>query len=235
MDQTLTVARSAISQDMIDTLSKMKQADVHFGIVSGSDLPKVLEQLSEPVLQMADWTFPENGLQAYKNGELIEKQSFEGFLGKERLEKLVDFCLDYIAKLDIPVKTSVHVEKRDGMINVSPIGRACSRDERNEFERYDHEHKIRQTFVEVLKKEFADYGLRYSIGGQISFDVFPLGWDKSFALRFVEKDYDEIHFWGDKCYEGGNDYEIWKDERTIGHSVKNPEETVAQLKEIFQL
>ena len=235
MDQTLTVARSAISQDMIDTLSKMKQAGVHFGIVSGSDLPKVLEQLSEPVLQMADWTFPENGLQAYKNGELIEKQSFEGFLGKERLEKLVDFCLDYIAKLDIPVKTSVHVEKRDGMINVSPIGRACSRDERNEFERYDHEHKIRQTFVEVLKKEFADYGLRYSIGGQISFDVFPLGWDKSFALRFVEKDYDEIHFWGDKCYEGGNDYEIWKDERTIGHSVKNPEETVAQLKEIFQL
>ena len=62
MDQTLTVARSAISQDMIDTLSKMKQTGVHFGIVSGSDLPKVLEQLSEPVLKMADWTFPENGL-----------------------------------------------------------------------------------------------------------------------------------------------------------------------------
>lgn len=27
--------------------------------------------------------------------------------------------------------------------------------------------------VEVLKKEFADYNLTYSIGGQISFDVFP--------------------------------------------------------------
>jgi len=25
--------------------------------------------------------------------------------------------------------------------------------------------------VEALKKEFADYGLTYSIGGQISFDV----------------------------------------------------------------
>lgn len=165
VDQTLTVARSLISQEMIDTLAKMKQAGVHFGIVSGSDLPKVLEQLSEPVLEMSDWTFPENGLQAYKNGELVEKQSFEGFLGKDRLDKLVNFCLDYIAKLEIPVKTSVHVEKRDGMINVSPIGRACSRDERNEFELYDHEHKIRQTFVEILKKEFADYGLRFSIGG----------------------------------------------------------------------
>jgi hypothetical protein len=27
--------------------------------------------------------------------------------------------------------------------------------------------------VEVLRKEFADYNLTYSIGGQISFDVFP--------------------------------------------------------------
>jgi hypothetical protein len=31
----------------------------------------------------------------------------------------------------------------------------------------------RKKFVEVLKKEFADYSLTYSIGGQISFDVFP--------------------------------------------------------------
>ena len=62
-----------------------------------------------------------------------------------------------------------------------------------------------------------------------------MGWDKSFALKYVEKEYDEIHFWGDKCYEGGNDFEIWKDERTIGHSVKNPEETIQQLKETFNL
>ena len=159
----------------------------------------------------------------------------ENFLGTERLDRLVNFCLEYIAKLDIPVKTSVHVEKRAGMINVSPVGRACSRDERNAFEEYDHVHLIRKTFIDILKKEFSDYGLRYSIGGQISFDVFPEGWDKSFCLKFVEKDYDEIHFFGDKCYEGGNDFEIWKDPRTIGHSVKDPNETIAQLKDLFKL
>ena len=127
------------------------------------------------------------------------------------------------------------MERRAGMINVSPIGRACSHDERNAFEEYDHEHKIRKTFVDILKQEFADYGLRYSIGGQISFDVFPEGWDKSFCLKFVEKDYDEIHFFGDKCYDGGNDFEIYKDPRTIGHSVKHPGETIDQLKELFKL
>ena len=65
--------------------------------------------------------------------------------------------------------------------------------------------------------------------------MFPEGRDKSFCLKFIEKDYDEIHFWGDKCYEGGNDFEIWKDPRTIGHSVKNPAETVQQLHEVFGL
>lgn len=34
--------------------------------------------------------------------------------------------------------------------------------------------------VEVLRKEFADLELTFSIGGQISFDVFPRGWDKTY-------------------------------------------------------
>lgn len=76
--------------------------------------------------------------------------------------------------------------------------------------------------IEILKEEFKDLNLRYSVGGQISFDVFPMGWDKSNCLKYVEKGYDEIHFWGDKTYEGGNDFEIFIDSRTIGHSVKDP-------------
>jgi phosphomannomutase len=112
------------------------------------------------------------------------------------------------------------------MINVSPIGRACNRDQRNEFEKYDHKHGIRKTMIDILKEKFAHLNLRYSVGGQISFDVFPMGWDKSFCLQYVEKEYDEIHFWGDKCYEGGNDFEIYKDPRTQGHSVKDPDQTV---------
>ena len=83
------------------------------------------------------------------------------------------------------------------MLNVSPIGRNCSQEERNDFEKYDKEHHIRETMVEVLKKEFPDYGFVYLIGGQISFDVVPKGWDKTYCLRFLD-DYDEIHFFGDK-------------------------------------
>ena len=88
------------------------------------------------------------------------------------------------------------------MINVSPIGRNASHEERQEFEAYDKIHNHRVKFVEALKEKFADYGLTYSIGGQISFDVFPKGWDKTYCLQHVEGEFKKIHFFGDKTYKG---------------------------------
>lgn len=48
-------------------------------------------------------------------------------------------------------------------------------------------------------------------------------------------DYSTIHFFGDKTFEGGNDYEIFSDPRTIGHTVLNPDETIAELEKLFDL
>jgi phosphomannomutase len=87
--------------------------------------------------------------------------------------------------------------------------------------------------VEALQKEFEGCNLTFSIGGQISFDVFPTGWDKSYCLKYIENDFDEIHFFGDKCMKGGNDHEIYEDPRTIGHEVTNPDDTVQLLNELF--
>jgi phosphomannomutase len=120
------------------------------------------------------------------------------------------------------------------MLNISPIGRNCSRDERNEFEKYDHIHKIRDTMVGVLRAEFADLNLTYSIGGQISFDVFPQGWDKTYCLNYIaEGEFDEIHFFGDKTFPGGNDHEIFAHKRVIGHTVTSPADTMMQCLAIF--
>lgn len=83
----------------------------------------------------------------------------------------------------------------------------------------------------------------FSIGGQLSFDVFPAGWDKTYCLRHLEDEakkpdginYTTIHFFGDKTAVGGNDHEIFSDPRTVGHTVLNPEDTAAQLKKLFNL
>ena len=56
--------------------------------------------------------------------------------------------------------------------------------------------------------------------------MFPIGWDKTYCLQFIDfNQYDEVHFFGDKTQEGGNDYEIFIDKRVIGHTVSGPEDT----------
>ncbi|GAB1195337.1 hypothetical protein APSETT444_004595 [Aspergillus pseudonomiae] len=213
--------------------------------VGGSDLAKQQEQLgtsSTKVSSLFDFCFAENGLTAIRLGRFLASNSFIAWIGEEKYQKLANFCLKYIADLQLPRKRGTFIEFRNGMINISPVGRNASVDERNEFEAYDKKHNIRKDFVEALKTEFPDYGLSYSIGGQISFDVFPTGWDKTYCLRYIEAEkdlsgteYKTIHFFGDKSFPGGNDYEIYSDSRTVGHAVKDPEDTMKQLKEIFQL
>ncbi|EGS18774.1 uncharacterized protein CTHT_0053830 [Thermochaetoides thermophila DSM 1495] len=245
VDGTLTPARLSASPEMLDLLKRLRQK-VAIGFVGGSDLAKQQEQLGSAevdVTTMFDFCFAENGLTAYRLGEQLPSNSFIKWIGEEQYKELVRFILHYIADLDIPIKRGTFIEFRNGMINVSPIGRNASVQERNDFEKYDKEHGVRKQFVEKLKEKFGHLGLTYSIGGQISFDVFPNGWDKTYCLRHVEADaerpdgvkFTTIHFFGDKTFPGGNDYEIYNDPRTIGHSVTGPEDTMAELKRLFDL
>uniref|UniRef100_G3MPQ8 Phosphomannomutase n=1 Tax=Amblyomma maculatum TaxID=34609 RepID=G3MPQ8_AMBMU len=231
VDGTLTKSRQVITNEMFDFLQRLKQ-DVAVALVGGSDLVKIEEQMggSQAVAEF-DYVFSENGLVAHKAGKLISQQSLLNFVGEEKLQRLINFCLRYVADLTLPQKRGTFVEFRSGMLNVSPIGRNCSLSERNAFEVYDKEHGIRSAFVKALREKFADYDLQYSIGGQISFDVFPRGWDKTYCLdQLVRDGYKTIHFFGDKTAEGGNDYEVYQDPRTVGHSVKSPEDTIVETK-----
>ena len=161
-----------------------------------------------------------------------------------------------VCLINIPCR-GTFIEFRDGLINLCPIGRNCTQEERMEFFEFDKvvmknhphslthslipflkEHKVREKFVEAMEKEFADMGLKFSIGiiiiqnictihimtaaflflltcyfgvlffvlflylgGQISIDVFPQGWDKTFCLGLIDlTQFKEVHFFGDKTY-----------------------------------
>lgn len=235
IDGTLSPARQSASDEMKALLKKLREK-VTIGVVGGSDLVKQQEQLGHDCLQHFDYNFPENGIVAYAGGKQFHSSSLVQHLGEERFKRLVNFILRYIADLDIPIKRGTFIELRTGLMNVSPIGRNCSLQERVEYEKFDLAHKIRQTFVQKLEENFADYNLRFSIGGQISFDVFPKGWDKTYCLQHVEnKGFQEIHFFGDKTLPGQNDYEIYNDKRVIGHHVDSPSDTTRIIKEIFHL
>lgn len=238
VDNTLAPAQRVIKNDMIELIAELRKKCV-VGFLGGSNLAKITNQLGgsqELMLKSFDYAFAENGLTAFRLSKSIETQSFIEFLGEERYKKLVNFCLHYIADIDIPIKRGTFIDYRNGMVNISPIGRNASIEERDIFEAYDKKFNIRQTFVKKLKEEFPDYGLTFSIGGQISFDAFPTGWDKTYALRHIKADnFKIIHFFGDKTFEGGNDYEIYNHQDTVGHAVTGPADTITQVREIFKI
>eukprot|EP00980_Cylindrotheca_fusiformis_P025858 scaffold14741_cov135-Cylindrotheca_fusiformis.AAC.8 len=192
VDGTLTIPRGEVTVDMMAFMKALSQK-ITIGIVGGSDLPKQEEQLGEGIAKVFPYNFSQNGLVAYKNGELLEVQTISKHLGEDNVKRLVNWVLKYLADLDLPVKRGTFIEFRSGMFNISPIGRNCSREERNDYEKFDLANDVRKKMVEAMKAEFADLNLTYSIGGQISFDVFPVGWDKTYCLNFLDAaDFDEI-------------------------------------------
>lgn len=150
---------------MLQLLSQLRHK-VAIGFVGGSDLAKQQEQLgtaSIPVTTLFDFCFAENGLTAYRMGQPLASHSFIKWIGEDNYKKLVRFILHYIADLDIPIKRGTFIEFRNGMINVSPIGRNASNQERAAYQDFDLQHQIRSQFVEALKKEFPNLGLTYVV------------------------------------------------------------------------
>lgn len=237
VDGTLTKPRNVIEASLHDFLMKKVKPLCKLGLVGGSDFKKIAEQMNgDDVTHRFNYVFAENGLIHYKEGEKLSSQNIQAYMGEDKLQKLINFCLRYLSEVTLPVKRGTFIEFRLGMINVCPVGRSCSQEERDDFEKYDKQYKIRENMIKALREEFPDLGLTFSIGGQISFDVFPTGWDKTYCLQHLEDEgFDEIHFFGDKTEKGGNDYEIFRDSRVIGHKVVNPDDTKKQLQELFNL
>lgn len=234
VDGTLTQPRKVVEEKMEQFIESIRDR-VTLGIVGGSDLVKIAEQMKGmSVVDKYDYVFSENGLVGHKQGKEFHRQNIAKYMGDDKLQKMINFSLRYMSELELPVKRGTFVEFRSGLINLCPVGRSCSQAERDQFNAYDQEHKIREKFRAALMDQFHSYGLRFVIGGQISIDAFPEGWDKRYCLQFVEEDaYETIHFFGDKTSEGGNDYEIFSDPRTVGHTVTGPDDTIKQLKEIL--
>ena len=184
---------------MATALGELKK-HVTVGVVSGSDVIKLDEQLQGDSIHKFKYVFGENGVCAYKDGQLISHevrvtgfasnvnlhlflQSIQKVFGDETLKRVINFTLKYIADLDIPVKRGTFIEYRSvtnslecleikvfpfsrAQLNISPIGRNCSLEERNAFSELDKKQGIRAAFKKVLEEEFKDIDMEFAIGEQ---------------------------------------------------------------------
>jgi phosphomannomutase len=89
VDGTLTIPRGEVTESMMTFLKDLSKK-VTVGIVGGSDLPKQEEQLGAGIVNLFPYNFSQNGLVAYKNGELIEIQTIAKHLGEDNVKRIVN-------------------------------------------------------------------------------------------------------------------------------------------------
>jgi len=229
VDGTLTPSRQKITPEILEHLKNLRE-NVEIGFVGGSNLEKQQEQICDEILELFDYSFPENGLSFYRNKELVSKTSIVEHLGEDKIQEITNESLGYLSKIKLPFKRGNFIELRDSIMNVSPVGRSCSLKERKSFFEYDKKHLIREKYCEYMREKFD--GIRFCIGGQISIDIFPDGWDKTYCLNHL--DHKKIIFFGDMVLPGQNDYEIYSHDGVTGIHVKGPEDTVLKSNEILR-
>eukprot|EP01057_Protomagalhaensia_wolfi_P001974 Protomagalhaensia_wolfi_Nauph_80__1973@NODE_2247_length_1154_cov_20_425112_g1753_i0_p1_GENE_NODE_2247_length_1154_cov_20_425112_g1753_i0NODE_2247_length_1154_cov_20_425112_g1753_i0_p1_ORF_typecomplete_len293_score44_82PMM/PF03332_13/2_6e56Hydrolase_3/PF08282_12/0_0037SOCS_box/PF07525_16/0_074Trehalose_PPase/PF02358_16/0_34Trehalose_PPase/PF02358_16/2_2e03_NODE_2247_length_1154_cov_20_425112_g1753_i02351113 len=257
VDGTISHPQKPVFDEIRQVLRKLASLYptlVTTGFVSGSGPDKITRQVGvertadllrsseHPNSCHINYMFYENGLLSFSEGhdrqlKELSRLSIRDHLGDANYVALVNGILFEFSQIQLPVKTSQFVELRTGTLNVSPIGRACTYAERDAFAVLDKEQGIRLKLQKRLSEQFsASMDLVFAIGGQISLDIYPRGWDKSFCLGLMKLDqFNEIHFFGDRCSEGGNDHGIYIDERvTHRHAVDGPEKTLGILRSLLK-
>ena len=231
IDGTLTQPMATVDPVILDALrdAKRRHPGLRLGIVGGSDRAKAEKQMGADVLAtLFDVCFHENGAVVYRGHELAHADELDSLLDERDVKALTEFVLGWIAACDAPVKTGTFVERRRCALNVSPIGRGCSQEQRHAFAEWDRGAKCRERLVEAIHQKFPDLAIDLAIGGEISVDIVPRGFDKTRCLVHLP-DIDEIVFIGDRTAPGGNDHALYIHPRVRGITTTGPADTIRLL------
>ena len=241
MDGTLTEARKPFASFLSSPLWSLGQvADI--GIVTGSDLDYVEEQLSSLISNQSIHhclhILPCNGTKWRKPFayDLCHNAQMEKEIGKNKYRRLIEILIKfqmYVTDYDIPL-TGNFISTRGSMINWCPIGRNANDKQRKYFKKLDKKSNLRRKAFMKLRLTLDSNDMQdiiVKLGGDTSFDIYPMGWDKTYALRhFGDRN---VWFVGDRARSPkGNDYEIFQ---ACGHRsfhTDGPEQTKEIIKEI---
>jgi phosphomannomutase len=200
IDGTLTPPTQKMQGDFIYSfLDWSKSKD--FFLVGGSSNNSLLRQLPSSIFSRACGIFSSMGNELRIKNKLIYKREWKPSV--ELLSKLLEWHM----KSPYQQKGKKYIDKRVGMINFSIAGRDSNENERKKYFEWDKIHSERETIANDLSEEFPNLDIR--IGGMISLDIQPKGFNKSQAVDWVRDSgmYNKIYYFGDKGFEGGNDYD----------------------------
>ena len=198
VDGTLTPSRKQIDSKFWTFFLKFCCSnDVY--LVTGSDREKTVEQLGLDICYRAKRVYNCSGCDVYERDVNVYRDTWKP---SDEVRQFLQDELDYSQFM---IRTDPHIEERPGCINFSILGRGANWTEREVYKEWDKDEHERVSIARRFNERFPD--LYATVGGQTGLDIAPLGRDKSQILRDFNED-DELHFFGDRMEEGGNDHSL---------------------------
>jgi len=205
VDGTLTHPLTEVDEEFAEIfLSWVRDNQKKVYLVTGSDIAKTKKQLFSSFIDQCEGIFTCSGNVFYSKGQKIYENKLvlpEGFI--ENLQLYLDIGTQWKRK------TGTHIEIRSGMVNFSTVGREASPDLREAYYKWDKSTGEREDIVDYIKGLYPEFEV--SIGGQISVDIYPAGYNKSQVVEKIQ----ELHgadvsmiFVGDRNVPGGNDWPL---------------------------
>jgi len=248
MDGTLTPARKKMNHTVLSALEELQKAGWDIGIISGSDYQYIEQQCDllfdlSPIDVTKIHFLPCNGTKYYKNFKKVWEYDMRSKLSSDFMKNLYRMLLSYqntIVSLyykDMSL-TGNFFQMRGSVLNWCPIGRNALAKDREVWVQIDKKHRIRECFISSFNKAYDSNLITIKLGGETSFDIYPSGWNKTFPLdKEPFLSYQSIYFAGDRCYESGNDEELYEHlknkKECDAFQVNNPEETIKLINKIL--
>ena len=226
VDGTLVESGQKVTSDIISLLKDLQKNNYELGIVGGGKLDKVLYQFNNEI----NFThyFTECGCVYHKyinKLKLIYKKNLREHNLYKNINQIVKTALNYLSKVDYEL-TGHFIDLRNGIIYISLIGMVATQEERKIFINLDKKFNYRKTLLNILKDKANELKILNKLdivfGGSVGIAIYPKEYDKIQVLDYLEKDkYSEIHYFGDKYLEDGNDYILLNHNDTIAHKVNS--------------
>jgi phosphomannomutase len=231
VDGTLTPPRLPMDEDFVEEFLEWVCGDEKSAcLVTGSDMAKVKEQVPEDILRACKGIFTCMANQYWVKNKLTYQVSF--LPGRKLLTDL-ELYLEQESKYQ--PRTGNHIEIRPGMINFSVVGSDATQKQRKAYNQWDKYRKEREDIVEYVTQAYPH--LEASIGGSVSIDIYPIGNDKSQAVKYLYTEQPDANFIfvGDRTEPGGNDHaiveELEEHEDSLWFKVEDWEDTQQLIRE----
>ena len=197
VDGTLTPSRGKIDKEFKSFFNSFCLSHNVY-LVTGSDKPKTVEQIGKDTYNLCKRVYNCSGAEVWE-GETNTYTSDWKPSGQQ-----MAFLMQIADLSPYPYQYGKTVEVRTGMVNFSVVGRGAVGLQRKNYYEYDCEHREREKLCRLIMSQYPE--LTAVVGGETGIDIYPTGNDKAQCLKHFAGE--PVHFFGDACQEGGNDYAV---------------------------